>query len=87
MVSLLLSDHCVVVTFTYRSLGVKGNGDLPARLGLLGGASIVNDRLVVLVFALKIVSFSCSSFSDKRHEHIRGRSSWRFRVSVAEALR
>lgn len=50
-----------MVSFTYRSLGVKGDGDLTAGLGLLGSASIVDDRLVVLILALQggqlIVSF------------------------------
>lgn len=50
-VALLLlpvKDAC----FTYRSLGVQGNGNLAASLGLLGGASIVDDGLVVCVLAL-----------------------------------
>lgn len=41
------------MSFTYGSLGVKGDGDLTAGLGLLGSASIVDDRLVVLILALQ----------------------------------
>lgn len=52
LVSLLVS-HQHVGDFTYRSLGIKGNGDLAAGLGLLGSASIVDDRLVVLILALQ----------------------------------
>jgi hypothetical protein len=34
------------------ALGVEGDGDLTARLGLLGGAGVVNDGLVILVAAV-----------------------------------
>lgn len=37
------------------ALGVEGDGDLTAGLGLLGGAGIVNDGLVVLVAAVLLV--------------------------------
>jgi hypothetical protein len=52
MVSILVS-YRGEVNFTYRSLGVKGDGDLAAGLGLLGSAGIVDDRLVVLILSLQ----------------------------------
>lgn len=62
--------------FTYGTLGIQSNGKLTARLGLLGSAGIVNDRLVVCVLALKVdVSLLVLSSLGKSRD-VRGRSSW-----------
>lgn len=47
-----ISIVCCVTGSDLGALGVQSDGDLTAGLGLLGGASIVNDGLVVLVLAV-----------------------------------
>lgn len=59
VLSLLFSS---VEACTYRSLGVQGDGNLTTRLSLLGGAGVVNNRLVVRILALQaFVSFRLKS--------------------------
>lgn len=60
---------------TYGSLGVQSNSDLATRLSFLGGAGIVDDRLVVLVLALIIRVSHRPKSVEQVFGDIRGRSS------------
>lgn len=60
--------------FTYGTLGVQGNGNLAAGLGLFGSAGIVNDGLVVRVLALAADVSGTGAF--KRHVQDCRRHTW-----------